>query len=245
MSEHMRQTYNHAGVQIYHGDCRELVLAEPADVMISDPPYSEKTHKGARTTVPGGPKGGVVQVTFPSMTVEDIRGRLEALAPMVKTWCVMTCDFDHAIAIKANPPVGWEFVRAGVWVKPDGTPQMTGDRPGTGWEAIAFLHRTKPDGKPMKKRWNGGGRNSVFTHGVCRDAMYPTQKPVALVSEFVRLFTQPGDTILDPFCGSGTTLYAAKELRRKAIGCDVSDEACALAEKRLAQDLLPMGEGWK
>lgn len=72
--------------------------------------------------------------------------------------------------------------------------------------------------------------------------MYPTQKPVALVSEFVRLFTKPGDTILDPFCGSGTTLYAAKELRRKAIGCDVSADACALAEKRLAQDLLPMGE---
>ena len=38
---------------------------------------------------------------------------------------------------------------------------------------------------------------------------------------------------------------SAKELRRKAIGCDVSAEACALAEKRLEQDLLPMGEGWK
>ena len=239
----MRQTYNHAGVSIYHGDCRELVLTDPADVMISDPPYSEKTHKGARTTVPGGPKGGVVQVTFPSMTVDDIRSRLEALAPMVKTWCVMTCDWQHATELERSPPIGWEFVRAGIWVKPDGTPQMTGDRPGTGWEAIAFLHRTKPDGTPMKKRWHGGGRNSVFTHGVCRDAMYPTQKPVALVSEFVRLFTKPGDTILDPFCGSGTTLYAAKELRRKAIGCDVSAEACALAEKRLAQDLLPMGEG--
>ena len=239
----MKQTYNHAGVSIYHGDCRDLVLTEPADVMISDPPYSEKTHKGARTTVPGGPKGGVVQVTFPSMTVDDIRSRLEALAPMVKTWCVMTCDWRHATELERSPPIGWEFVRSGVWVKPDGTPQMTGDRPGTGWEAIAFLHRTKPDGKPMKKRWNGGGRNSVFTHGVCRDAMYPTQKPVALVSEFVRLFSNPGDTVLDPFCGSGTTLYAAKELRRKAIGCDLSDEACALAEKRLAQDLLPMGEG--
>ena len=239
----MKQTYNHAGVSIYHGDCRELVLTEPADVMITDPPFSAQTHKGARTTVPGGPKGGVVQVTFPSMTVDDIRSRLEALAPMVKTWCVMTCDWRHATELERSPPIGWEFVRSGVWVKPDGTPQMTGDRPGTGWEAIAFLHRTKPDGKPMKKRWNGGGRNSVFTHGVCRDAMYPTQKPVALVSEFVRLFSNPGDTVLDPFCGSGTTLYAAKELRRKAIGCDLSDEACALAEKRLAQDLLPMGEG--
>jgi len=239
----MKQTYNHAGVQIYHGDCRELVLAEPADLIITDPPYSEKTHKGARTTIPGGPKGGVVQVTFPSMTVDDIRSRLERLAPMVKTWCVMTCDWRHATELEQSPPIGWEFVRAGVWVKPDGTPQMTGDRPGTGWESIAFLHRIKPDGKPMQKRWNGGGRNSVFTHGVCRDAMYPTQKPVALISEFVRLFSKPGDMILDPFCGSGTTLYAAKELHRKAIGCDVSAEACALAEKRLAQELLKIGEG--
>ena len=162
---------------------------------------------------------------------------------MVKTWAILSCDFRDAAALEACPPNGWEFIRVGVWIKPNGMPQVSADRPGMGWEAIAFLHRTKPDGKPMKKRWNGGGRNSVFTHGVCRDAMYPTQKPVALVSEFVRLFTQPGDTILDQICGSGTTLYAAKELRRKAIGCDVSEEACALAEKRLAQDLLPMGEG--
>ena len=236
----MIKTYDHAGVQIYHGDCRELVLTDPADLIITDPPYSEKTHKGARTTIPGGPRGGVVQVTFTSMTVDDIRSRLEMLAPMVKTWCAMTCDYKHATELEQSPPIGWEFVRAGVWVKPDGTPQMTGDRPGTGWESIAFLHRTKPDGKPMRKHWNGGGRNSVFTHGVCRDAMYPTQKPVALISEFVRLFSKPGDRILDPFCGSGTTLYAAKELHRKSIGCDVSAEACALAEKRLAQDLLPM-----
>ena len=53
----MQQTYNHAGVQIYHGDCRELVLTEPADMMISDPPFSEQTHKGARTN-----KGGVKDV---------------------------------------------------------------------------------------------------------------------------------------------------------------------------------------
>ena len=49
----MKQTYNHAGVSIYHGDCRELVLTEPADVMITDPPFSAQTHKGARTS-----KGG-------------------------------------------------------------------------------------------------------------------------------------------------------------------------------------------
>ena len=59
----MKQTYNHAGVQIYHGDCRDLVLTEPADVMITDLPFSAQTHQGARTSK-GGAKGGSVQVTF-------------------------------------------------------------------------------------------------------------------------------------------------------------------------------------
>lgn len=235
----MRQTYNHAGVQIYHGDCRELVLTEPADVMISDPPYSAHTHKNAKTNKGKGTARKLI--TFGHQTHAELSERMTALAPMVKTWAILSCDFRDAAALESCPPNGWEFIRVGVWIKPNGMPQVSADRPGMGWEAIAFLHRTKLDGKPMKKRWNGGGRNSVFTHGVCRDAMYPTQKPVALVSEFVRLFTKLGDVILDPFCGSGTTLYAAKELRRKAIGCDVSAEACALAEKRLAQDLLPMG----
>ena len=234
----MKQTYNHAGVQIYHGDCRDLVLTEPADLIITD------RHSARRLTrVREQVKGGVVQVTFDPLTFGQLSNHLTRLAEYVRTWAILTCDWRHATELEQSPPIGWEFVRAGVWVKPDGTPQMTGDRPGTGWESIAFLHRTKPDGSPMRKRWNGGGRNSVFTHGVCRDAMYPTQKPVALISEFVRLFSKPGDTILDPFCGSGTTLYAAKELHRKAIGCDVSAEACALAEKRLAQELLKIGEG--
>ena len=241
----MKQTYNHAGVQIYHGDCRELVITEPADLIITDPPYSAQTHKGARTNKrrDGLRKGGSAQVTFAPLTFGQLSNHLTRLVEYVRTWAILTCDWKHATELEQSPPIGWEFVRAGVWVKPDGTPQMTGDRPGTGWESIAFLHRTKPDGSPMRKRWNGGGRNSVFTHGVCRDAMYPTQKPVALISEFVRLFSKPGDTILDPFCGSGTTLYAAKELHRKAIGCDMSAEACVLAEKRLAQELLKIGEG--
>jgi len=237
----MKQTYNHAGVQIYHGDCRELALTEPADLIITDPPYSQHTHKNAKTNKGNG--SGRKLVTFDSQEYAGLAERLEVLARITKGWAILTCDFRDAAELERCTPMGWEFIRVGVWIKPNGMPQISADRPGMGWEAIAFLHRTKPDGKPMQKRWNGGGRNSVFTHGVCRDAMYPTQKPVALISEFVRLFSKPGDMILDPFCGSGTTLYAAKELHRKAIGCDVSAEACALAEKRLAQELLKIGEG--
>ena len=75
----MKQTYNHAGVSIYHGDCRELELTEPADVMISDPPYSAQTHNGARTSK-GGAKGGSVQVTFEPLTFGQLANTLTHLA---------------------------------------------------------------------------------------------------------------------------------------------------------------------
>ncbi|MCA6071401.1 MAG: site-specific DNA-methyltransferase, partial [Endomicrobium sp.] len=62
---------------------------------------------------------------------------------------------------------------------------------------------------------------------------YPTQKPILLLERIVKIASNPGDTILDPFCGSGTTLVAAKLLRRKYLGIDTSPDAVALSEKRL------------
>ena len=75
----------------------------------------------------------------------------------------------------------------------------------------------------------------MFHHGVCRDALYPTQKPVALISDFVRLFTSPGDTILDPFCGAGTTLTSPNNSDGMPQGYDISEKACNIAIERLAQ----------
>ena len=77
---------------------------------------------------------------------------------------------------------------------------------------------------------------------------YPTQKPVLLLERIIELVTNIGDTILDPFCGSGTTLVAAQLLNRKIIGIDRSKEAIELSEQRLKNpiktesDLLKKGE---
>ena len=76
---------------------------------------------------------------------------------------------------------------------------------------------------------------------------YPTQKPVLLLERIIRLCTDEEDTVLDPFCGSGTTLVAASLLNRSAIGIDVSWEAVELTRHRLAKptktesDLLKSG----
>lgn len=62
---------------------------------------------------------------------------------------------------------------------------------------------------------------------------YPTQKPIILLEKIIKLVTNEGDLVLDPFCGSGTTLVAAKLLNRKFIGIDVSADAIALSRDRL------------
>ncbi len=62
---------------------------------------------------------------------------------------------------------------------------------------------------------------------------YPTQKPILLLERIINIATDVGDTVLDPFCGSGTTLVAAKILSRKYLGIDISSDAVELCENRL------------
>ena len=78
---------------------------------------------------------------------------------------------------------------------------------------------------------------------------YPTQKPLLLLERIVRVSTKEGDVVLDPFCGSGTTIVAASLLRRHAIGIDISDDAINIANRTLknpiksGSNLLEKGRG--
>jgi site-specific DNA-methyltransferase (adenine-specific) len=66
---------------------------------------------------------------------------------------------------------------------------------------------------------------------------YPTQKPLLLLERIISLATNEGDCVLDPFCGSGTTLVAAQSLRRTALGMDVSEDAVELTKNRLVDSV--------
>ena len=67
--------------------------------------------------------------------------------------------------------------------------------------------------------------------------LHPTQKPVRLMQALVELTTKPGQIVLDPFCGSGSTLVAAKNLGRRYVGCDISPDFVELTKSRLDKDL--------
>ena len=67
---------------------------------------------------------------------------------------------------------------------------------------------------------------------------YPTQKPVLLLNQLINIATDPGDLVLDPFCGSGTTCVSAKHLKRNYIGIDISTDAVELANSRLEEMII-------
>ena len=72
-------------------------------------------------------------------------------------------------------------------------------------------------------------------------ALHPSPKPLALLRYLVSKVTQPGETILDPFAGSGTTGRAAKDLGRKAVLIEREERYCEIAAKRMAQEVLDFG----
>ena len=218
----MAPTDEFGGVRLYRGDCAPLLKSLPdgaVDHVVTDPPYAEKTHAGARTG-----RGDRSLVDFESINDEAFLAFCGDMVRVARRWVVMTCDWRHSAAAERS---GLPVVRCGVLVKPDAAPQFSGDRPGTGWEAVLILHRKG------RKRWNGGGHHAVWTCPVERNNVHRTQKPLRLLREWVRLFTDPGETVLDPFMGSATTGVACLQAGRKFVGVELDPTHYATALKRL------------
>lgn len=227
----MKPVYNKGGIVLYQGEAEEVMASTRfiVDHIITDPPYNAKTHDGARAGNRRTEKESnrPLAIDFEPITDWKLRVLLTVWRERVRRWYVATMAYQHIVSLEATPPDGWQFMRFGVWVKPDAAPQFSGDRPGMGWEGVAILHR---DGKA---RWNNGGYPGVWRHNIDKDGNHPTGKPQPLFEDFVRQFTDPGETILDPFAGSGTTLLAAKAMRRKAIGIEADPHWCEVAIARL------------
>jgi site-specific DNA-methyltransferase (adenine-specific) len=224
------------------GDCIEGMRTlhdEEADVTISDPPYEDEAHtKQARKRERGPGLGnaysrGVVIDALPFAAITEAQRTEVAwhIARTTKRCALVFCQVEAAAISCA--PFGVEYVRTMVWIKPDGQPQFTGDRPGMGYESIVVCHRKG------RKRWNGGGRLGVFEFnknggkGNSDPAPHPTTKPLPLMRELVSLFSDPDELILDPFAGSGSTGVACRQLGRRFIGWELNRDYFDIACRRL------------
>ena len=222
----MKPYYKDDLVTIYHGDCLEIDDWDIASgVMVTDPPYGmalttgERCDKGTGwtsrwtgTTIAGD------EDTSTRDTVLDIWAPRPAI--VFATW-------------KRPLPVGTREVL--VWDKVVSTGMGALDIPWRpSWEAICVV---------------GAGFTGRRSHGVLRYSlptlaperkMHPTAKPVDLLRDLV-LKCPPLAIIVDPFMGSGTTLRAAKDLGRKAIGIEIDEAYCEIAAKRMGQGVLDFG----
>lgn len=211
---------------LYLGDCREILpLLPKVDAVVTDPPYGEEdTHAGHLSSIVlrnGEPARQALG--FAGITGDDLVDLARSWCEHAARWVVFSCEWKHVHLLdKAGL-----LVRFGIWRKPDGAPQFTGDRPGTGWEAVAICHR------PGRKHWNGGGSHAFWTVPKAGRYGHPTEKPEGLLRRWLIDFTDPGERILDPFMGSGTTGVAAVKLGRRFIGIEIDEGYFEIACKRI------------
>ena len=232
----MKPYFSSTGVELYCCDCRELMdaLAEGGlpccDHVITDPPYDEGTHKGAAQ----GWRGSK-QIAFAPLSKADVFDLVPRWLGMTRRWIIAFCAAEMAgqyvEAAGGKRICGGNFVRVGWWRRPNGIPQFSGDRPGQPGEVFAIAHA------PGKMRWNGHGKHAFYTHNIVpnHDRVHRTQKPYGLMVELILDFTDEGELIFDPFCGSGATLRAAMAKGRRAIGCEIDERTCEVAARRLEQ----------
>jgi DNA modification methylase len=218
---------------VVEGDAFEVLrsLGEASvDHVITDPPYDKRTHAKAVTGASriAGVSVEVTGVSFDALlSAGDTAARIILAA---KRWAIAFCSVEDIGAYAAGAGNGW--VRAAVWDKINPTPQLTGDRPGQAVEGVAVMHRAG------KKRWNRRGGAGIWRFSAERGAKrpnHPTPKPLALMSALVSDFTDPGDLILDPFAGSGTTGVAAVLAGRRVILVERDATYAELCRNRLAE----------
>jgi 23S rRNA G2445 N2-methylase RlmL len=212
----MTPYYQHAGITIYHGDCREILPMLPkCDLLLTDPPYGI-AYDASHTKY----KNGID------------RGDAE--------WDKEPFDPAHLIALDM-PTIMWGG---------NCFSSRLPDR--TSWIAWVKIARQDADIRQSdcELAWtNCLGRSRVFQHlwiGAYRESesgmqnYHPTQKPLALMRWCIGLFPKV-KSVLDPYCGSGTTLVAAKSMGLTAIGIELHEPYCEIAAKRLSQEVFDFG----
>jgi site-specific DNA-methyltransferase (adenine-specific) len=203
-------------VRIYHGDCREILLTLPKlDLVLTDPPY------------------GIGM---------ESHGQLFALADKIygdsshKSYLWLdSLDLPLAAFFSpySPPPLKWRSVL--VWEKGSHV-GIGGDRE-TCWKRDFELIGVKRNADL------NGSRDSAVLHfpsPLPPPSGHVAEKPLSLLSYLIRKLTLERAMVLDPFMGSGTTLRAAKDLGRKAIGIEIEEKYCEIAAQRMAQQVLAL-----
>lgn len=224
---------------LYLGDCQSVMPLLPhVNAVITDPPFEKECHAAVLRTAASIRTGTPAELDFGAMT-SDLRSFIPTwAAENCSGWFIAFCQVEAVAAWRdAMEAAGIKYKRGMAWVKPDSSPQFNGQMPAQGFECMASGWCGTGH-----SQWNGGGRRGVFTaltNQPDRHGAHQTEKPIPLMRELVALFTSHGQTVLDPFMGSGTTGVACVKTGRKFIGIEMDaryfDVSCERISKAYAQ----------
>lgn len=218
--------YKDASVAIYHAKAEILLpMLAPVNLVLTDVPYGEVNREtnGLRNLDKG-------EADTTSMTPEEIAAML---LPKTTGSIYVWCGTEQVSGLRRAMVDAGMSTRACVWEKSNPSP-MNGQYL---WLSAVELCAY---GKLPTATFNEMCVSPVFRGPVAESNGHPTPKPEWLMQKLILASTNPGDTILDPFCGSGTTLRAAKDLGRRAIGIEANETYCRLAARRMAQEVLAL-----
>ena len=222
----MKPYYEHAGITIYHGDCREIMpTVGEVDAVVTDPPFGIK---------------------FDRATWSDEPEQYPALIGWLVDASNAAAPGGFVFVFQAMPnvgkfsewfPDGWRLFAACknfAQIRPTGVWHS--------WDPVVFWRNgpnSGPNSKTINRDYHVGNVAGVFGEKI----RHPCQRPIDTMRHIIGLAAPGGGIVLDPFMGSGTTLRAAKDLGRKAIGIEIEEKYCEIAAKRLSQEVLfPAGQ---
>ena len=222
----MKPYYEQDGVTIYHGDCREILAGLPADRLITDPvwPNADPRLKGADDPL------GLLMEALALARVRTIVLQLgRASDPRILTAVPAEFPFLCASWLRYVPP------------SYRGRVLMEADLAYAFGEAVRSVEgrRVIPSGTTSTKgempRGHGRNRSSEVFQATQDRMAHPAARHLRHVRWLTHWFADEGDTIIDPFCGTGTTLVAAKDCGCPAIGIEIEERFCEIAVRRVAQ----------
>jgi site-specific DNA-methyltransferase (adenine-specific) len=208
----MKPYYEEAGITIYHGDSREIIPSVDAAVLITDPPYNVD-FGGKNTKHTARSDEGYVSGDS-SIGVEVVTMAL----PVVKRAGI----FPGTRMLFQYPEpydIGCVYCPSGAGIGR------------WGWICMhpVLFYGARPT--------MGAYPSSITSFETAEPNGHPCPKPLGWMKWLIKLATLDGETILEPFMGSGTTLVAAKDLGFSAIGIELEEKYCEIAANRLRQSV--------
>ena len=215
----MKPYYERGGIIIYHGDARDVLPALSAEALVTDPPY-------------GIGWGRATWDDDPAAYPELMRWLVEEALRGVAGYCFVFQSMLNCHRWHEWFPEGWRIFAACknfAQVRPTGVWHS--------WDPVIFWNNgpnSGPNSGSVNRDYHVGNVAGVFSE----KSGHPSPRPIDTMRHIIACAAAEGELILDPFMGSGTTLRAAKDLGRRAIGIEIEERYCEIAAKRLSQEVL-------